>query len=62
MSTLTPDQRRRLNELGEKMKTARGKALDAITAEVDSIIGHENPRDRDPEAEAEFQARWKAGK
>lgn len=37
---MTPlEQARRLAEIAEKMKTARGKQLDALVAEVDQIIG-----------------------
>jgi hypothetical protein len=42
--------RQRLAEIAEKMKTAKGKALDALVAEVDKIIGFET-------GDAEYNAR-----
>lgn len=60
MSQLTPEQRRRLDELAEQMKTAKGKALDRIVAEVDKIIGHEYT-ERNYEAEKQAAALWKKG-
>jgi hypothetical protein len=57
---LSPEQRKRLNELAEEMKTAKGKALDRICAEVDRIIGHEYT-ERDREAEKKASALWKKG-
>lgn len=58
---LSPVDRARLNELGEKMKKAKGKELDAIILEVDKIIGHDQLCERDSAAEKEAQERWDRG-
>lgn len=57
--TLSLQQRQRLNTLAEQMRTAKGKALDAIVTEVDQIIGMPKLEERDTEAEEEAQGRWK---
>lgn len=38
----TATMRQRLGELALKMKTAKGKELDRLVAEVDTIIGFDN--------------------
>lgn len=40
---LTKEQQARLDQLSKQMKTATGKALDAIVEEVDKICGLEAP-------------------
>lgn len=57
---LSPEQRQRLDELAEEMKTAKGKDLDRICKEVDKIIGHEYT-ERNREAEKTAVALWKRG-
>lgn len=53
---MTPAQKKRLDELAERMKTAKGAALDAIVAEVDKVIGFDAGDDKyNPEADAAWE-------
>lgn len=59
---MTPkEQKTRLAELGERMKKAKGKELDEITAEVDRIIGFD-AGDDEYEANKERIGAWEKGR
>lgn len=54
-SKLTKEQKLRLDKIGSLMKTAKGKRLEALLAEVDKIIGFDPG---DDQYDAERDASW----
>lgn len=39
IAELTAEKKKRLDDIARRMKGAKGKELDALTAEVDQVIG-----------------------
>ena len=58
----TVERDRRLAEIAKKMKTAKGKQLEALNREVDRLIGFDSGDDHyDPERDADWQIANRGG-